>query len=245
MMRRILCVAAAVLVLAAGVRGGEENSAVKATERKKKDGEPDLNWLQRHIGFVIEAKKGNIDVLFLGDSITDAWRGKGERGGKDVWDKQFAPLKAANFGIGGDRTQHVLWRITHGEMEGIQPKVAVVMIGTNNLSSNTDEQIEAGIKAVVKAVREKSPTTKVLLLGIFPRDAKAGTKYRTRIISINKEIAKLDDGKNVRYLDIGEKFLGENGGITKEIMPDYLHLTTRGYEIWAEAITPTLRDLLK
>jgi lysophospholipase L1-like esterase len=240
-MRRALSVAAAVLVLAAGVRGGEENSAVKPVERMKKDGSPDLNWIKRHINFVIAAKKGDIDVLFLGDSITDGWRG----GGKEIWEKNFGPLKAANFGIGGDRTQHVLWRITHGEMEGIQPKVAVVMIGTNNLGGNKDEQIEAGIKAVVKGVREKSPTTKVLLLGIFPRDAKAGTKNRTRIIAINKEIGKLDDGKNVRYLDIGEKFLGEEGVLTKEIMPDYLHLSPRGYEIWAEAILPALREMLK
>jgi len=244
-MRSVLSAAGAVLLLVTGVWAGGDNPAVKPVERKQKDGSPELKWVQRHIGFVIEAKKRNIDVLFLGDSITDAWRSKGERGGKDVWDKHFAPLNAANFGIGGDQTQHLLWRITHGEMETTRPKAAVVMIGTNNLRGHTDEQIEAGIKAVVKAVREKSPQTKVLLLGIFPRDFKAGTKNRTRIAAINKEIAKLDDGKNIRYLDIGEKFLGEGGALSKDIMPDALHLTARGYEIWADAILPTLKDMLK
>jgi lysophospholipase L1-like esterase len=243
-MRRLLSVAAAVLVLAVVAHAGDENSAVKPVERKKGD-QPDVKWLSRHVGFVIEAKKGGIEVLFLGDSITDAWRNKGDKGGKEVWEKVFAPLKAANFGIGGDQTQHVLWRIERGEMQGIQPKVVVVMIGTNNLRGNSDKEITAGIKAVVRAVHDKSPTTKVLLLGIFPRGATAEDKRRDRIVAINKEIAKLDDGKKVRYLDIGQKFLGENGTLSKEIMWDALHLTTRGYEIWAEAITPTLKEMLK
>jgi lysophospholipase L1-like esterase len=245
MMRTVLSAAAVVLVLVAVARGGQENSAVKPEPRQGKGGEPNAGWIKRHVGFVIEAKKGDIDVLFLGDSITDAWRSKGDRGGKEVWDKNFAPLKAANFGIGGDRTQHVLWRIQNGELEGIEPKVAVLMIGTNNLSSNTDAQIEAGIKAIVKTLREKTPKTKVLLLGIFPRNAKADAKDRGRIAAINKEIAKLDDGKNVKYLDIGQKFLAENGELPRDIMWDSLHLTSRGYEIWAEAILPTLRELLK
>jgi lysophospholipase L1-like esterase len=244
-MKKWLGLVALLLALTAAVRAGDENAADKPVQRTKKDGEPDPNWAKRHVGFVIEAAKGDIDLLFLGDSITDAWRGQSARGGKEVWDKQFAPLKAANFGIGGDRSQHVLWRILNGEMERIKPKVAVVMIGTNNLGSNTDAQIAAGIKAVVKAVHEKSPNTKVLLLGIFPRGAKAETKDRMRIAAINKEIAKLDDGKTVRYLDIGQKFLDENGALSKDIMWDALHLTTRGYEIWAEAITPTVKEMMK
>jgi len=207
-----------------------------------KGGQPDAGWMKRHEGFVAIAKKGEVDVLFLGDSITDAWRGGAA---KPTWEKYFVPLKAANFGIGGDRTEHVLWRISNGELEGIRPKVAVLMIGTNNSGGNSAEQIAAGIKAIVHKIGELSPQTKILLLGVFPRGAKAGTPVREKIAAINKDIAKLDDGgKHVKYLDIGSKFTKEDGTLTKDIMPDFLHLSGRGYEIWGEAIAPTVRAMI-
>jgi lysophospholipase L1-like esterase len=197
----------------------------------------------RHKKFLDIAKKGDVDVVFLGDSITQGWEGAG----KKVWQKEFAPLHAANFGIGGDQTGHVLWRLTEGkEFDTIKPKVVVLMIGTNNTGRDSAEQIAEGITQVVKTIHDKSPKTKVLLLGVFPRDAKAGTANREKIGSINKTVAKLDDGgKTVKYLDIGEKFLEPDGSLSPKIMPDYLHLSPRGYEIWAEAINPTLQELLK
>jgi lysophospholipase L1-like esterase len=201
----------------------------------------DKGWVKRHEGFVAIAKKGDVDVLFLGDSITDAWRGKAA---KPTWDKLFAPLKAANFGIGGDQTQHVLWRITNGELDGITPKVAVLMIGTNNLGGHSAEQIAGGVTAIVKSIQEKSPTTKIMLLAIFPRDAGPDSPRRAKIADINKMIAKLDDGKKVRYLDIGKKFLEADGTLPRTIMPDLLHLSARGYEIWGEAIDPLLHEML-
>jgi lysophospholipase L1-like esterase len=237
-MRKMLVGVLTVVVFACGLQAGEENPAAKSVPRMG-------GWMKRHEGFLEIAKKGDVDLLFLGDSITDAWRGKGDKGGKEVWDKHFAPLKAANFGIGGDQTQHVLWRIQNGELDGIKPKVVVLMIGTNNLNGHRNEQVVGGIAAIVKTLHEKSPDTKVLLLGIFPRGAEGGSKSRMRIADINKEIAKLDDGKTIHYLDIGQKFLGENNDLPRDIMWDSLHLTTRGYEIWAEAILPTLRDMLK
>src|SRR5439155_6273181 len=126
------------------------------------------------------AKRGGVEVLFLGDSITDAWGGEGHgRGatGSKIFEEEFVPLKAANFGIGGDRTQHVLWRLQNGELEGIQPKVVMLMIGTNNsntnaktkIEDNTAEEIAAGVTAIVKEIHKRSPRTKVLLLGVFPR----------------------------------------------------------------------------
>jgi lysophospholipase L1-like esterase len=208
------------------VRGDDTKSNNTAVIPSKKNED-------RHKGFVALAKKGNIDVVFFGDSITDGWRG---RAGMDVWKEHFAPLKAANFGIGGDRTQHVLWRIQNGELEGIKPKVAVVMIGTNNLGANTAEQIAEGIKAIVGEIHKQRPATKILLLGIFPRAPKADNPARAKIKQINEIIAKLGKEKNIKYLDIGEKFLEADGNLSKDIMPDYLHLSKKGYEIWAKAV---------
>jgi lysophospholipase L1-like esterase len=190
-------------------------------------------------------------VAFLGDSITQGWEGNG----KKVWAEVFAPLKAANFGIGGDQTGHVLWRITTGkELEPIKPKVAVMMIGTNNTHGHSAEQIAGGVKAIVEELHKQKPDMKVLLLGVFPRSGAKIDKTATRataeqlqpkIKKINDLIAKLDDGKMVVYKDIGEKFLDKEGGLPKDIMYDYLHLTPKGYQIWADAIKGDVEKLLK
>ncbi|HKD37178.1 MAG TPA: platelet-activating factor acetylhydrolase IB subunit, partial [Pirellulales bacterium] len=219
--------------IVAQIAEGKDNSATSPAPR-------DPGWVKRHEGFVEIAKKGGVDLLFLGDSITDGWRG----GGKAVWEKNFAPLKAANFGIGGDRTEHVLWRLQHGELDGIKPKLAVLMIGTNNLGANKDEEIAAGVKAIVEELHKQTPETKLLLLGIFPRGMKADDPARDRIKHINTIISKLDDGRTVKYLDIGDKFLEANGTLPKSIMPDALHPNAKGYEIWAEAIAPTVKEML-
>lgn len=201
-------------------------------------------WNEMHAGFLKRAKEGPIDVLFLGDSITQGWNDAG----KASWEKSFAPLKAANFGIGGDMTQQVLWRITEGkELEGVQPKAVVLMIGTNNfgLGNHSPAEVTKGVTAIVETLKTKLPTAKILLLAIFPRDAKPGTPFRQKITAVNEQLIKLADGKTVRYLDLGPKFLAADGGLPKEIMPDYLHLSPRGYEIWAEAIEAPLAEMLK
>jgi lysophospholipase L1-like esterase len=194
-------------------------------------------WLDVHNSLVALARRGDIDLLFLGDSITQGWHENG------TWQRFYAPRKAANFGIGGDRTEHVLWRIQNGELAGIAPKLTVLMIGTNNISSDTPEEIAQGISAIVAEVRRRLPATKVLLLGIFPRSPKPDST-RERIKSVNQRIARLDDGSHVRFLDIGQAFLSDDGTITREIMPDYLHLSRRGYRIWADAMEPTLWSML-
>ncbi len=206
-------------------------------------------WVKRHEGFVAIAKQGSVDVLFLGDSITDFWRDRG----KKVWDENYAPLHAANFGISGDRTQHVLWRMQNGELDGLAPKLVVLMIGTNNTGfendkvtpRNTVPQTIEGVKAVVRGLRAKLPGAKILLLAVFPRGEKPDNPQRLQTIEINHGIASLDDGKFVRYLDIGPKFLTADGTLTKEIMPDFLHPNLHGYEIWAEAIRAPLAEMLK
>jgi lysophospholipase L1-like esterase len=208
--------------------------------------------VKRHKQFLEIARKGGVDVLFLGDSITQGWEGKGAR---KIWEETFAPLKAANFGIGGDQTGHVLWRITTGkELEGIDPKVAVLMIGTNNTRGHSAEQIAGGIEAIVKELHRQKPKMKVLLLGVFPRAAKRPDKTATetraadlhpKIKEINERIKKLDNGKTLVYKDIGEKFLDKEGNLPRAIMYDYLHLTARGYQIWADAIKDDVQKLLK
>jgi lysophospholipase L1-like esterase len=223
-------------------QGDKKNPAATPSPRMAKGGkDPDANWIKRHEGFVDIAKKGDVNVLFMGDSITDGWRGKA---GQPAWEKYFTPLKSANFGIGGDQTQHVLWRLQNGELDGIKPRVVVLMIGTNNTGGNSAEQIAEGITAIVKTIHSKSPDTKVLLLAVFPRGEKADTPVRDKISKINKIVEALDDGgKTVKYMDIGKGFTQPDGSLSKEIMYDYLHLTKAGYDIWGEAIAPTVQKM--
>jgi lysophospholipase L1-like esterase len=205
------------------------------------------NWVARHENFVQSAQKGGIDVLFIGDSITEEWR---ERG-LNVWNKYYAHRRAANFGIDGDRTQHVLWRMDHGELDGIKPRVVVLLIGTNNTGRektdtreirNTVPETIEGVCAVVRKLRVKLPDSKILLLAIFPRGT-PDDPQRAQIASINTVIAGLDDGKMVKYLDLTLKFLNADGSLA--VMPDLLHLNERGYQTWAEAMEPTLAEMLK
>jgi lysophospholipase L1-like esterase len=224
-------------VFAEDKKDDKDNPAAKAIAREGNKG-----WMARHNSFVQRAKKGDVDVVFLGDSITHGW----EHNGKKVWESAFDPLKGVNFGIGGDQTGHVLWRITEGkELEPIKPKVAVLMIGTNNMRAHSAEQIAGGVKAIVEELRKQKPDIKVLVLGIFPRNPKAYAPDRKKIKETNAIIAKLDDGKSVVYKDIGEKFLEKDGSLDKKIMYDYLHLTPKGYQIWANAIKGDVEKLLK
>lgn len=196
-------------------------------------------FLAAHESFLKRGKEGPIGVLFLGDSITAGWTRA-----PDVWNKHFGAYQPANFGIGGDRTQNVLWRIANGELDGIAPKVVVLMIGTNNGGSPAEEIIR-GDKKIVEEIHRKLPNTKLLLLGIFPRAAEATNGLRAKIKEVNAELAKLDDGNKTRFLDIGDKFLSADGSLSKDIMPDYLHPNAKGYQIWADAMQPLLDEMMK
>ncbi len=205
-------------------------------------------FFQLHESFLARGKAGPIGVLFLGDSITEGW-GKAPH----IWEHYFGKYQPANFGIGGDQTQHVVWRIMNGELDGISPKVVVLMLGTNNSAAHTGVQIAAADQKIVGLIRTKLPETKVLLLAIFPRGPrKAGNntmepweKRMAAITAANAELAKLDDGKNVRFLDINARFLGNDGTIPNIIMPDQLHPNAAGYQLWAEAMKPLLDEMMK
>jgi lysophospholipase L1-like esterase len=208
----------------------------------------DAGWVRRHEGFVQQAQSGGVDILFLGDSITDGWRNRGA----NVWNQKYASRHAANFGIGGDRTQHVLWRIDHGELDGIHPKVVVLMIGTNNTGKERDQKTPCnsvpetaeGVAAIINDLRARLPESKILLLAIFPRGT-LDDPQRAQVALINTLIAKLDDGKSVRFLDIGSKFLDADGTLPRSVMPDLLHPNAQGYQVWADAMEPTLDEMLK
>jgi lysophospholipase L1-like esterase len=204
----------------------------------------------RHQTFVDIAKKGDIDLLFVGDSITDwfFWpRGAEATGGK-VWEANFAPLKAADFAIAGDTTQGVLWRMQNGELEGFKAKLIILMLGTNNTAANPVGQIIEGDRLILEEFKKQQPQAKVLVLGIFPRNA-ANNPNQTAVLNatikaVNTGLAQLADNKQVFYMDIGDKFL-VNGVVPADIMADGLHPTAKGYQIWADAILPTVKELMK
>jgi lysophospholipase L1-like esterase len=202
-------------------------------------------WVKRQNVINERAKQGDVDLLFVGDSITQGWEGKG----KAVWEKYYGNRKAMNAGLSGDRTQHVLWRLDHGNVDGIHPKLAVVMIGTNNSNKddNTAEQIGEGIKAIVGKLREKLPDTKILLLAVFPRGEKPNPQ-REKNAKASEIASKMADDKMIFYMDIGPKLLEPDGTLTMEMMPDAngsrLHPGEKGYEVWAEAIEPKVAELL-
>ena len=231
-----------------------EHSAVKPERRT------DAGTVKRHEAFLERAKAGKVDVLFVGDSITQGW----ETAGKDAWKKLFDGLRvsAANFGIGGDRTQHVLWRVRDGmELKGLQPRVVVLMIGTNNLNANGPQEIAEGVEAVVRELRQQLPEARVLLMGVLPRGPSEKDLARQLVKEINRRLKELagdvddkekkDDKKDkmVRFLDIGGEFLvkegDKKGDLDKDLMPDFVHLSPRGYQIWESALEKVLPDWLK
>src|SRR5262245_21651810 len=230
--RWFLAAVAAVLCAVPVVRAqeneqGKTNDAVVPAPRE-------VNWMSRHDSFNERVKQGNVDLIFIGDSITQGW----ENAGQKVWEEFYGKRNAVNLGIGGDRTQHVLWRLDHGNIDGIKPKLAVLMIGTNNSGTNTSEQIAAGMKAIVEKLRAKLPETKVLVLAIFPRGPDKSDAKRLVNEGANAIVKGLADDKMVYYVDIGSKFLAGDGTLSKDVMPDLLHLNETSYRTWAEAIEP-------
>lgn len=231
--RRI--VTAGILCLWVFSQAGAEDKKPSTLVPVPRDG----GWMKRFESISARAKAGDVGLVFLGDSITQGW------GDNDVWKKFYAPRKAMNAGIGGDRTQHVLWRLDNGNVDGIKPKLVVLMIGTNNSNrqDNTAEEIGAGIVAIVNKLKEKLPESKILVLAVFPRGEKPNPQ-REKNAKASEIAAKAADDKQVFFLDIGKEFLTEDGTLTKEVMPDFLHLTPKGYEIWAKSIEPKVSELL-
>jgi lysophospholipase L1-like esterase len=196
-------------------------------------------WMARHQAMNARVQQGHVDLIYVGDSLVQLY----EQQGKDTWDRYYAPRHAVNLGIGGDRTEHVLWRLDHGNLDGIAPKLAIVQIGQNNGGHNTAEEIGAGVTAVVQKIRATLPTTKILLLAIFPRRAKP-TAEREVLATASRIAAKLADNTTIFSMDINNIFLRPDGSIPSALMPDFEHPSVKGYRRWAEAIEPKVAELM-
>jgi beta-glucosidase len=204
-------------------------------------------WMPRHEKKLQEihelrAAGKNADLVFIGDSITQGW----EDAGKKVWEQSFARYNAIDLGFGGDRTENVLWRLQHGELDGVSPKVIVMMIGTNNTGDRQEDArtTAAGIRRLVDEIRLRQPKARLLLLGIFPRDEKPGSVLRQINDRVNGIISGYADERSIFYLNIGESLMNPDGTLSRDVMPDLLHLSDKGYAIWARRMEPTLQRLL-
>ncbi|HEX8611593.1 MAG TPA: GDSL-type esterase/lipase family protein [Telluria sp.] len=199
-----------------------------------------MRWKRMHEDQLALADKGNVDLMFIGDSITEGWP-------RDIWDANFGAFKAGNFGIGGDNTGNVLWRLQDKRMAKLKPKAVVLLIGVNNfgLCDETPEQVFEGIKAVVAVLRKQYPDARILLNAVLPTGELAKSERRQNVVALNKMVATLDDGRHVVFRDYGASFVRPDGSIGTDIMGDYLHLTQKGYAIWADVMLPDVKKLMK
>ncbi|MGB0743957.1 MAG: sulfatase/phosphatase domain-containing protein [Opitutales bacterium] len=199
-------------------------------------------WGKRHEKILEKVAEGGHELVFIGDSITQGWEGAG----KEVWEEFYGDRRALNLGYSGDRTEHVIWRLLNGELEGVDPKAYVLMIGTNNTGHGLRpaEETADGIKLIVELLQDRSPESEILLLSVFPRGREATDVKRQVNLEINEIIEGYADGKQVHWLDLTDTFLNDQGTLTKEVMPDALHPREKGYRMWAEAMEPTLSELL-
>jgi beta-glucosidase len=199
-------------------------------------------WMPRHEQKLVEKGRESAKILLIGDSITHGW----ENTGKEVWEQYFSEYGTYNIGYGGDRTENVLWRFEHGEIDGIDPDVAVLMIGTNNTGHRQDapECTSKGVELIIDQLRQKLPDTHILLLAIFPRNDSPNGEFKKLNAEINDRIAALGNRENVEFLNINNAFLDDDGTLPESIMPDLLHPNEDGYKIWAQVLKPSIESHL-
>jgi lysophospholipase L1-like esterase len=210
----------------------------------------DANSRLAHRQMVENLKKGRIDVYFEGDSITRRWRATDYPQFLANWNANFFGWNAANLGWGADRIENILWRLQNGELDGVHPKVIVLLAGTNNIgrmpaSDARVAEITRGIRALLDTMRSKAPGATIILMGIFPRnDGPDPAALVASIDRINERLARLADGKTVRYLNINDRLADRDGRLFEGMTVDRLHLSVKGYQVWADALKPLLNELL-
>jgi lysophospholipase L1-like esterase len=220
------------------------NAAVRAVARN------DSNSRIAHAQLLAKAKQGRIDVYFVGDSITRRWGATDYPDFLANWKENFHGWNAADFGWGGDTAQNILWRLRNGELDDVNPKIVVIMAGTNNVGATVpvrgDEakvaDITEHLKAILSTCQEKAPRAVVILMGITPRNDNIAVM--STINKINENLGKFADGQKVRYLNINDKLADENGVLRAGMSPDRLHLSVKGYQVWADALKALFTELL-
>lgn len=232
MLRKILLMSLALLIASAFVARAE-NTAAKPVPRESD------KWKAKHEAINQRVQQGDVGLLWIGDSIVERWTEHGKR----TWKKYYAPRHAANLGISGDCTEHVLWRLQNGNIDGINPKLAIVMIGQNNGPHNTAEEIAEGVLDIVDTLRTKLPETKILLLSITYR-GQYPNEEQPRLQAASDITAKAADNTHIFYLDMHKIFLNPDGSISKKLMPDYEHPSAAGFRLWAKTIEPAVARLL-
>ncbi len=245
MTMRTLFLLVVFLVLRAGaVQAGEAPD--QARQKVDRAGNPDARFLARHAEYLATASRGGYRLVLLGDFLTDDFRGHNKNTVGAIFAKAFGAYQPINLGQGGDYTQHVLWRIEQGELDGYAPKVMMLMIGgTNGSNGDAPEQILAGVKAIITTARTRVPGLKILLLPVLPWDANPGNR-RARHQAINALLPQLNDGgKTVLYVDISGRFIDAEDRIPKDLMPDGAHLSDLGYQLWADAVAEPLARLMQ
>ena len=197
-------------------------------------------WHEMFQEDVAVADAGDVELLFVGDSITEGWN-------RQIWDKSFGGWKSANFGIGGDHTGNVLWRLTNGHAEKLHPRLVVLTIGVNNFfhCAATPPEVFEGVKAVLHKLRALYPDARILLNAVLPFEQSGNSPKRLQLAELNRQIAGLADGDKVIYKDYGAKFLQADGDMSPEVMADFLHPTPKGYQIWSDAMLPDIQKLMK
>jgi lysophospholipase L1-like esterase len=213
--------------------------ADQPAERVGPAGHPNPRPLALHNSFLDRAWQAPVGLLFIGDSITERWRNA-----PDVWKAHYWQYAPANFGVAGDRTENVLWRIDNGELDHVDPKLVVLMIGTNNINDTPEHIVAADVK-IAGLMHQKLPAAKLLVLGLLPRGHDATDPRREKIRAVNAALAKLDDGHRTRYLDVGPLLLDKDGTLQPDMMADFLHPTPKAYQIWADAMQPTVDAMMR
>jgi lysophospholipase L1-like esterase len=244
--RGVMAAVALAVLLAARVLPAQSppQSADRPTPRT------DANSSLAHAQLLEKAKQGRIDVYFSGDSITRRWGATDYPQFLANWNQNFRGWNAADFGWGADLTQHILWRLTNGELDGVNPKIIVLLAGTNNVGNaapaGSDDarvaDVTRGLTAIVDVMRAKAPGATIVVTAIFPRNDNIAVM--PTINRINDNLAKLADGRKIRYLNINDKLADGSGRLFDGMMGDGLHPTLRGYQVWADALKPIFTELL-
>lgn len=241
--RRVLRAAILLLVACAVAFSIDQHDAAAQPAALLPEPQTAAWWMARHDATVAALRGNAVDLLFIGDSITQGW----EDAGREVWTRYYGSRRAFNLGYNSDRTEHVLWRLQHGELDGIAPRAIVLLIGTNNTSAEREspEDTAAGVRAIVELLRHRLPSSQVLVLGLFPRGLDANDRARQVNVQVNRHLQTLADHRTVWYLDLGELFYDKAGRLSTVAMPDLLHPSAEGYRRWAEAMEPMISRLLQ